>query len=81
MGDDSGSDIIELLLTRNYYYNFKEVDNWEQEQAILVAINVATNINNSIINKNLEVLSKTDKSMKVRDAALQAITKYKINNG
>ncbi len=81
MGDDSGSDIIELLLTRNYYYNFKEVDNWEQEQAILVAINVATNINNSIINKNLEVLAKTDKSMKVRDAALQAITKYNINNG
>ena len=28
-----------------------------------------------------KVLSKTDKSMKVRDAALQAITKYKINNG
>ncbi len=81
MGDDSGSEIIELLLTRNYYHNFQEVDSWEQEQAILVAINVSTNISNSTINKNLEVLAKTDKSMKVRDAALQAITKYNVNNG
>ena len=83
MGNRSGSKIIEMLLTRQYYDNFKEVDSWEQEQAILVAINVASNIKNPDIHKNLEILSKTDKSMKVRDAAFQAISRYGngINNG
>ena len=83
MGNSSGSKIIEMLLTRRYYDSFKEVDSWEQEQAILVAINVANNIKNSEIQKNLEVLSKTDKSMKVRDAAYQAISKYRsgVKNG
>ena len=83
MGDKSGCSIIELLLTRKYYTNFKEIDDWEEEQAILVAINVAGNINNDKINKNLEILAKTDKNMKIRDAALQAINKSNIliNNG
>ena len=83
MGNSSGAKIIEMLLTRKYYDNFKEVDNWEQEQAILVAINVANNIKTSEIHKNLEILSQTDKSMKVRDAAFQAISRYSngANNG
>ena len=34
IGDKSGSSIIELLLTRKYYTNFKEIDNWEEEQAM-----------------------------------------------
>ena len=84
MGDDSGSDIINSLLNRAYYRKFKEIDSWETEKAILVAIQVSSQLGEERFKPNLVILAKEDPNMKIRNAALKTlenIYNLELSNG
>lgn len=73
MGDTAGENIIRLLLDRNYLSRFKEVDQQEQTQMVLMAVDAASVINSPRLKEQLENLSGYDPNMKVRSAALEAM--------
>ena len=73
MGNNSGSSIINSLLNRSYYKNFKEIDSWETEKAILVAIQVSSQLGGEEFKLNLLTLAKEDPNMKIRNAALKTL--------
>ena len=84
MGNSSGASIINSLLTRSYYKNFKEIDNWETEKAILVAIQVSSQLGGEEFKLNLLTLAKEDPNMKIRNAALKTLEivyKMELSNG
>ena len=73
MGNNSGSSIINSLLNRSYYKNFKEIDSWETEKAILVAIQVSSQLGSEQFKLNLLTLAKEDPNMEIRNAALKTL--------
>lgn len=73
MGDSSGSMIIKSLLNRAYYKNFKEIDSWETEKAILVAIRVVDQLGGEEFLPGLRILAKEDPNMDIRNAAIYAL--------
>ena len=73
MGDNSGSMIINSLLNRAYYKNFKEIDSWETEKAILVAIRVVDKLGGEEFLPGLRILAKQDPNMDIRNAAINAL--------
>ena len=84
MGDDSGSDIINSLLNRAYYRKFKEIDSWETEKAILVAIQVSSQLGEERFKPNLVILANEDPNMEIRNAALKTlenIYNLELSNG
>jgi len=84
MGDSSGSIIINSLLNRAYYNNFKEIDSWETEKAILVAIQVSSQLGGEQFKLNLLTLAKKDPNMEIRNAALKTLEnvyKMELSNG
>jgi HEAT repeat protein len=84
MGDSSGSIIINSLLNRAYYNNFKEIDSWETEKAILVAIQVSSQLGGQQFKLNLLTLAKEDPNMEIRNAALKTLEnvyKMELSNG
>ena len=84
MGDSSGSIIINSLLNRAYYNNFKEIDSWETEKAILVAIQVSSQLGGQQFKLNLLTLAKEDPNMEIRNAALktlESVYKMELSNG
>ena len=84
MGDSSGSIIINSLLNRAYYKNFKEIDSWETEKAILVAIQVSSQLGSEQFKLNLLTLAKEDPNMEIRNAALKTLEnvyKMELSNG
>ena len=84
MGDSSGSIIINSLLNRAYYNNFKEIDSWETEKAILVAIQVSSQLGGEQFKLNLLTLAKEDPNMEIRNAALktlESVYKMELSNG
>ena len=84
MGDRSGVSILNSLLSRTYYENFKEIDSWETEKAILVAIHVSSQLGGKEFKENLLILAKEDPNMDIRNAALKALEivyNMEIGNG
>ena len=84
MGDSSGASILNSLLSRTYYENFKEIDSWETEKAILVAIHVSSQLGGKDFKENLLILAKEDPNMDIRNAALKALEivyNMEIGNG
>lgn len=73
MGDSSGQQVILRLLDREYLDKFSEVDPYEQNQIILVAIRASTHIKNPVLSEAIKKLSKNDPNMKVRNAAMEAL--------
>ena len=73
MGNSSGTSIINSLLNRSYYKNFKEIDSWETEKAILVAIQVSSQLGGEEFKLNLLTLAKEDPNMEIRNAALKTL--------
>ena len=84
MGNNSGSSIINSLLNRSYYKNFKEIDSWETEKAILVAIQVSSQLGGEEFKLNLLTLAKEDPNMEIRNAALktlESVYNLELSNG
>ena len=73
MGDASGAFIIESLMDRHYLDSFPHVDPTEKNQAILVAIEVASFLKNDRLENKLVTLAESDENLKIRDAAMKAL--------
>ena len=84
IGDSPGTIIINSLLDRAYYKNFKEIDSWETEKAILVAIQVSSQLGGQEFKSNLLILAKEDPNMEIRNAALktlESVYNMELSNG
>ena len=75
LGDRSGSKVIDNLLDRKYYNQFKEVDAEEEVQAILVAIQASNKIPSEKFVTNLLKLATLDHNMEIRDNAIKTLDK------
>ena len=74
-GDSSGKKIIENLLDRSYYSQFKEVNSDEEVKAILVAIHATSIIPSDSFITNLLKLATLDMNMDIRDFAIKTLNK------
>ena len=72
-GNKSGVNVINNLLDRRYYEQFKEVDSEEKVQAILIAIQAAGKITSKQLIENLLKLATLDPNMKIRDSAIKTL--------
>jgi len=79
MGDSSGAYIIDGLLDRNYLQQFKEVDPIEEKRVLMIAIEIASILFDERFKERLNLLSKNDKDLSIRNAAIKALEKNYIN--
>jgi hypothetical protein len=75
MGNKEGAYIIEGLLDREYLNKFSEIDPIEQTRVLMVAIKTASILFDKRFEDNLISLSKNDKDLSIRDAAIKALEK------
>ena len=73
--DPSGVQVIVNLLDRSYFEHFTEVDEEEEVQAILVAIQVSSQFPSKLFVTNLVTLAAFDKNMQIRDLAIKTLDK------
>ncbi|MBT4554362.1 MAG: HEAT repeat domain-containing protein [Candidatus Marinimicrobia bacterium] len=73
MGDSTGAFIIESLMDRHYLSAFPQVDESEKNQAILIAIEVASFLKNDRLENKLITLAESDENLKIRDAAMKTL--------
>ena len=71
----SGLPIIVNLLDRSYFDHFTEVNEEEEVQAILVAIQVSSQFPSNLFVTNLLKLAAFDKNMQIRDLAIKTLDK------
>jgi len=84
MKDDSGKLIINDLLSREYYNNYKNIDSWEQNKAIMTAVQISSQLVDPYFKKNLVTLATYDSNMEIRNTAikiLKNIYNIEISNG
>ena len=75
--DASGQRILLDLMDRNYLDSFPNIDEIEQVQAMMVAIQVAPFIQDLELKSSLEKLRDSDSNLKIREAARIALTQFK----
>ena len=75
LGDTSGSEVIANLLDRTYYKNFREVDEEEKVQAIIIAIQASSKIPSDKFITNLMKLAAFDNNMEIRNLAIKTLDK------
>jgi len=75
--DASGQRILLDLMDRNYLDSFPNIDEIEQVQAMMVAIQVAPFIQDLELKRSLEKLRDNDSNLKIREAARIALTQFK----
>ena len=73
--DSSGLQVIVNLLDRSYFDHFTEVNEEEEVQAILVAIQVSSQFPSKLFVTNLLKLAAFDKNMQIRDLAIKTLDK------
>ena len=73
--DSSGVEVIVNLLDRSYFEHFTEVNEEEEVQAILVAIQVSSQFPSNLFVTNLLKLAAFDKNMQIRDLAIKTLDK------
>lgn len=73
----AGKELILKLLDRNYLSQFPNVDPEEQTHVMMVAIESAAQLKDDQLAARFEQIFKSDKNMKVRDAAFRALENYK----
>ena len=72
-GDASGRKELLNLLDRSYFLRFEDVDRYEKEQAMMVAVKAAALLNDDEVNEALKRLSEKDENLKLRDMARKAL--------
>ena len=70
MNDYSGKLIINDLLNRQYYDSYSNVDKWEEDKAIMTAVQISSQLKDPYFKKNLVTLATYDSNMKIRDCLL-----------
>ena len=73
--DSSGVEVIVNLLDRSYFEHFTEVDEEEEVQAIMIAIQVSSQFPSNLFVTNLLKLAAFDKNMQIRDLAIKTLDK------
>ena len=84
MNDKSGKLIINDLLSREYYDSYRNVDKWEEDKAIMTAVQISSQLKDPYFKKNLVTLATYDSNMEIRDTAikiLKNIYNVEISNG
>jgi|TARA_B100000530_G_C15905341_1_gene467098 hypothetical protein len=84
MNNDSGKFIINDLLNRQYYDSYKNVDQWEEDKAIMTAVQISSQLKDPYFKKNLVTLATYDSNMEIRNTAIQIlrnIYNLEISNG
>ena len=76
LGDPSGQRILLDLLDRNYLDSFPNIDEIEQVQAMMVAIQVAPFIQDLELKTSLVQLKQNDPNLKIREAARKTLTQF-----
>jgi len=71
--DSSGVQVIVNLLDRSYFDHFTEVDEEEEVQAIMIAIQVSSQFPSNLFVTNLLILAAFDKNMLIRDFAIKTL--------
>lgn len=72
-GDASGVPVLATMLDRDYLKNVDGMSYAQQEQVMINAVRACALLKDPVLNKKLEEISGRDKSLKVRQAALQAL--------
>ncbi len=72
----SGQRILLDLMDRNYLDSFPNIDEIEQVQAMMVAIQVSPFIQDLELKRSLEKLRESDPNLKIREAARIALTQF-----
>ncbi|MFQ6616162.1 MAG: HEAT repeat domain-containing protein [Fidelibacterota bacterium] len=72
LGDHSGKRVLLNLLDMNYFDQFREVDSYERTEAVVVAIDAASQLNDSSLDAAIRNLAGADVNMRIRNAALNA---------
>ena len=72
-GDPSGRIELLNLLDRTYFSRFEDIDRYEKEQAMMVAVKAAALLDDAEVNEALKKLSKNDDNLKLRDIARKAL--------
>ena len=84
MNNDSGKFIINDLLNRQYYDSYKNVDQWEEDKAIMTAVQISSQLKDPYFKKNLVTLATYDSNMEIRNTAIQILRNVynlEISNG
>ena len=81
MGDNSGANIIEGLLDREYLKQFKQIDPIEEKKVLMIAIKTASILFDKRFEDELNSLSKNDQDLSVRNAAIKTLENNYSNNG
>ena len=84
MNDYSGRKIINALLNREYYGGYSNIDKWEEDKAIMTAVQIAYQLKDPYFKKNLVTLATYDSNMEIRNTAikiLKSIYNVEISNG
>ncbi len=74
--DSSGQRILLDLMDRKYLDSFPNIDETEQVQAMMVAIQVSPIIQDLELRTSLERLRDSDPNLKIREAARLALTQF-----
>ena len=78
--DSSGLQVIVNLLDRSYFNHFTEVNEEEEVQAILVAIQISSQYPSEQFVTNLLKLATLDRNMQIRDLAIKTLDKVYNRN-
>jgi len=73
MNDYSGKLIINDLLSREYYGNYSNIDKWEENKAIMTAVQISSQLKDPYFKKNLVTLAKYDSNMEIRNTAIKIL--------
>jgi hypothetical protein len=75
MGDHSGTRVISQLMNREYLQQFMQVDQEEQTNLVLAALDAAAQLDAIQFKETLEHLTQSDPNMKVRSKAMETLKK------
>ena len=79
LGDSAGIDILEMMLDRNYLSRHEQMDESLKEQTIKSAVYAIGTLQVEGLKERLSDLKDSDPSMKVRQAAIDALNMFKGN--
>lgn len=69
MGDAAGADVLSKMLNRPYYAQFPEVDQEEQNNLVLTAMEAAAALNVPELKERIQELAQGDPNFKIRTVA------------
>ena len=75
-GDKAGLEVLEMMLDREYLHRHDQMDESLKEVTIQSAIIAIGNLHEVVLKEKLEALRDSDPSMKVRQAAIDALNMF-----